>query len=61
MVALVQAFDPSADRFRYPNSRSGQPFEGIDVELDELFQAHWIIVTWCEGAVIEVSEGRSPV
>lgn len=60
MVSLVQAFDPFADRFRYPSSKSGQPFEGIDADLDDLFQAHWIILTWCEGAVIEVREGRSP-
>ena len=60
MITLVQAFDPFADRFRYPTTRAGQPFEGITVDLDELFQAHWIIVTWCEGAAIEVREGRYP-
>jgi HEPN domain-containing protein len=60
MITLVQAFDPFADRFRYPTTRAGQPFEGITVDLDELFQAHWIIVTWCEGAAIEVKEGRYP-
>ncbi len=59
MVALVQSFDPYADRFRYPTSRGGQPFMGIAAELDELFQAHWIIVTWCEGAALEVEENRS--
>ena len=58
MVALVQSFDPFADRFRYPSTRAGTPFEGIDADLDELFQAHWIIVTWCEGAVIETKESR---
>ena len=56
MIDLVQSFDPFADRFRYPSSRDGRPFGGIDVHLDELFQAHWIIVTWCEGAVIEARE-----
>ena len=58
MVALVQSFDPFADRFRYPTTKGGKPFEGIDADLDELFQAHWIIVTWCEGAVVEVKESR---
>ncbi len=57
MVALVQRFDPSGDRFRYP-TRKGKPFEGIDVDLDQLFQAHWIITTWCEGAVMEIKETR---
>ena len=56
MISLVQAFDPFADRFRYPARKDGKPFEGIDVDLDQLFQAYWIIVTWCEGAVMEVRE-----
>lgn len=54
MVALVQSFDPFADRFRYPTEKGGKAYEGFDVDLDELFQAHWIIVTWCEGAVMEL-------
>jgi hypothetical protein len=54
MIALVQSFDPFADRFRYPAEKCGASYEGIDVDLDELFQAHWIIVTWCEGAVVEL-------
>lgn len=58
MVALVQSFDPFADRFRYPTKKGGEPFEGIEVDLDELFQAHWIIVTWCEGAAVEVRKFR---
>lgn len=56
IIDLVQTFDPFADRFRYPTTKNGTPFEGIQVDLDELFQAHWIIVTWCEGAAIEVRE-----
>lgn len=59
MVALVQSFDPEADRFRYPTSRTGQAFEGIAVDFDELYKAHWIIVTYCEGAAIEVEETRN--
>lgn len=58
MIDLVQSFDPFADRFRYPAAKDGKVFEGIDVDLDELFQAHWIIVTWCEGAAIEVRDAR---
>ena len=60
MIALVQSFDPFADRFRYPAARGGEPFEGIATDFDELFQAHWTIVTWCEGATIEVVESRPP-
>jgi HEPN domain-containing protein len=56
MVALVQSLDPYADRFRYPSSRGGRTFEGVVADFDELFQAHWIIVTYCEGAAIEVEE-----
>ena len=58
MIEHVQSIDPFADRFRYPTTRRGEPFEGIAVELDELFQAHWLIVTWCEGAVFEVDRDR---
>ena len=58
MIILVQSFDPFADRFRYPSTKDGKPFGGIDVDLDQLPQAHWIIVTWCEGAAIEVGEVR---
>ena len=54
MIAQVQAFDPFADRFRYPSDRGGRPYVGVAVDLDELFQAHWIITTWCEGAVMEM-------
>jgi HEPN domain-containing protein len=58
MVALVQSIDPHADSFRYPSSRKGEPFEGVAADFDELYQAHWIIVTYCEGAAIEVEETR---
>ena len=58
MVALVQSFDPFADRFRYPTAKGGKPFEGIGADFDELFQAHWMIKTWCEGAALEVEESR---
>lgn len=54
MITLVQSFDPFSDRFRYPAKRDGKPYMGIAVDLDELFQAHWIITTWCEGAVLEL-------
>ncbi|MFV1919592.1 hypothetical protein VPH46_09230 [Sphingomonas sp. MJ1 (PH-R8)] len=54
MIALVQSFDPDADRFRYPTGRGGKAYEGVAVDLDALFQAHWIITTWCEGAVLEM-------
>lgn len=56
MIAVVQSFDPSADRFRYPANRNGKAFEGVTADLDELFQAHWIVTTWCEGAAIEAKE-----
>lgn len=58
MIADVQSFDPLADRFRYPSTKDGAPFEDIAVDLDDLFQAHWIITTWCEGAELEVEQSR---
>ena len=54
MIALVQSLDPFADRFRYPTDKGGKPYIGVAVDLDQLFQAHWIITTWCEGAVMEM-------
>ena len=54
MISDVQAFDPFADRFRYPADRGGEPYKGVDIDLDKLFQAHWIITTWCEGASLEL-------
>ena len=59
MVALVQSVDPFADRFRYPTAKGGKPFEAVDADLERLFQAHWTIVVYCEGAALEVEESRS--
>ena len=56
MIEQVQSFDPFADRFRYPENKKGKSYKGIAVDLDKLFQAHWIIVTWCEGVVAELGE-----
>jgi len=58
MIALTQRFDPTAERFRYPDRQDGQRFDGIAADLDEVFQAHWIIVTYCEGCELEVEEMR---
>ena len=59
MISLVQRVDPFADRFRYPTAKGGEPFGGVDADLEQLFQAHWIIVTYCEGTALEVEEGRN--
>lgn len=54
MIDQFQEFDHFADRFRYPTDRGEKPYGGIAIDLDELFQAHWIVITWCEGAVMEM-------
>ena len=56
MIEYAQEIDPNADRFRYPSNKNGVPFMGLDVDLDKLFKAHWIIVTYCEGTVVELRE-----
>jgi len=56
MIKHVQSFDLFATRFRYPADKKGNPYKGVDVNLEKLFQAHWIIVTWCEGTVVELGE-----
>lgn len=54
MLAEIQLADPFADRFRYPTAARGAPYPGISADLDKLYQAHWTVVTWCEGAVMEL-------
>jgi hypothetical protein len=56
MISFTQSFDPYADRFRYPTNKQGAAYQGIDIDLDKLFQVHWIIVTYCEGTVVELRE-----
>lgn len=58
MIRFAQTFDPYADRFRYPETRKGQSYPSIDVDLDALFQAHWLITGWCEGTALEVTRGN---
>ncbi|WP_156256781.1 HEPN domain-containing protein [Sandarakinorhabdus oryzae] len=58
MITEVQAFDRSADRFRYPSKRNGNDFAPVDVELDKLFQAHLLITVYCSGAGDQVAENR---
>lgn len=55
MIRFAQSFDPAADRFRYPTGRRGDEYPGISVDFDRLYQAHWIITTWCEGAQLEIN------
>jgi hypothetical protein len=56
MIAFTQSFDPYADRFRYPTNKQGDAYNDINIDLEKLFQAHWIIVTYCEGTVVELRE-----
>ncbi|KZL00020.1 hypothetical protein PsAD5_01064 [Pseudovibrio sp. Ad5] len=52
----AQSVDPLADRFRYPTDNRGNRHVGIKLDLDELFQAHWMMITWCEGLVVELQK-----
>lgn len=54
MIKEVQSFDPYADRFRYPADRKGTSYKSVLIDLDKVFQAHFVIVTWCEGTVAEL-------
>ena len=54
LINEVQSFDPYADRFRYPADRKDTLYEGVGVDLDKVFQAHFLIVGWCEGTVAEL-------
>ena len=54
-VGIMAPDTESTGRFAgYPADRGGKPYVGLAVDLEELFQAHWIITTWCEGAVMEM-------
>ena len=59
IIKEVQRFDKGADRFRYPKNRNGDPYADTDVDLEQLYQTHWIITGWCQGAEIEVEQRRA--
>lgn len=59
MIEEIQSFDPTAARFRYPAEGKGHSFTGIEIDRNKVFQAHWIIVTWCEGITAEIREGTT--
>jgi hypothetical protein len=50
IVELLDQHDPRGDRFRYPAPIAGQAFCSTDVDLDELFRAHWRLTLYC-GAI----------
>jgi len=56
MINGVQSFDFYADRSRFQENRNGNSCEGIGVNLDDLFLAHWMIVSRCEGTVAKLGE-----
>ena len=58
MLTEVQALDRSADRFRYPETKSGKTFEPVDTDLDMLFQAHLLITFYCNAAGDQVADNR---
>ncbi len=59
LVSHIHSFDPTGERFRYPSSKTGLPFELTQVEFGELLKAHWHIKSYCE-AVISMFDASSP-
>lgn len=58
MLAEVQALDRSADRFRYPETKSGKIFEPVEADLDMLFQAHLLTTLYCNAAGDQAADDR---
>lgn len=54
MIEFTQSFDRFSDRFRYPSNKHGEPYKPISIDLDKLFQAHFIIVSYCVGTCVEL-------
>ena len=52
-VVEFQKVTASADRYRYPISTRGAPYPGLAVNIERLYQAHWLITNWCEAAALE--------
>ncbi len=53
MIKYAQSIDPFADRFRYPTSKEGTVFDNMEVDIDEIFKAHALIVCWCESVAMK--------
>lgn len=50
LVRHLHDADPDGERFRYPASRSGVPFECTRVDVERLAVAHWHIGVLCDAA-----------
>jgi hypothetical protein len=53
MIKYAQSIDPFSDRFRYPKSKEGKVFDNMEVDLDEIYKAHALIVCWRESAAMK--------
>jgi hypothetical protein len=51
LVQHLHEVDPDGERFRYPTSRKGVPFDYTKVDLEGLAVAHWHIGMLCDGAI----------
>jgi hypothetical protein len=48
LVLHLHDVDPDGERFRYPTSRAGVPFECARVDVERLAVAHWHIGLLCD-------------
>lgn len=59
-LVAFENLDKSADRFRYPmDKKRGQIYEGMSVDLERLYQAHWVITAWSFACSCE-AQGHPP-
>jgi hypothetical protein len=56
LVSHLDEVDPDGERFRYPSSRRGTPFEFTRVEVRHLAVAHWHIGMMCDACEEMLSE-----
>ncbi len=59
LIQHMHDFDPSGQRFRYPEDNTGKQFARTLVELKDLGGAHAAITLWCEAAIDMLQAAQS--
>lgn len=54
LIKHLHDSDPDGERFRYPQSRSGIPFEYSRVVLEDLVKAQWNVYAYCDAVLSEL-------
>lgn len=58
LIQHLHDFDSDGQRFRYPQSNAGKPFDYTRIELEALAKAHAYITIWCDGVIDMLDASR---